>query len=156
MAEDASQARAAAQAQIAAALLGLGRRVDLASLMLTTAALVVLALAPPPALACAALLLAVAAGLGEHFYAMRTAFDAPVFAAWARRWQAGAGDPEHDLAAFDQALAEGGLRAAPAGAVRPLPERIAGARRLLKRQGLFLLLQLAAWLAAVAIILRPL
>lgn len=148
------RASEAAQAEVAAALLGLGRRLDLASLLLSAAALVVLGLAPPPMPACSALLLALAFGLAEHYHALRTAFDATVFAAWAARWHAG-GDPLQDLAAFDQALAGGGLRAAP-DTVRALPERVAGARRLFRRQGLCLLLQLAAWLAAVAFILRPL
>ncbi|KAF1038558.1 MAG: hypothetical protein GAK35_03766 [Herbaspirillum frisingense] len=155
MPEHTSNATAAAQADIAAALMGLGRRLDAASLMLSAAALIVLALTPPAPWACAALLAAVVAGLGEHAHALRTAFDAPLFAAWAQRWQARDADPQADLSAFDQALADTGLGPAGAGATRSLQARIAGARRLLQRQGLFLVLQLAAWLGAVALIIWP-
>lgn len=150
---------AAAQAEATAALLALGGRVDAASRLLTVAALLAPLLhtapAPPeaPFVLHTALLLAVVAGFAEHLLALRTAFDQPIFAAWSARWRAGDAQAEIDLAAFDQALASAGLRAASTGSPRPLHARIAGARRLLRRQGLCLMLQAAAWLVAALTVL---
>lgn len=154
---------AAAQAEATAALLALGGRFDAASRLLTVAALLALVLAPllhtapappeAPFVLHAALLLAVVAGFAEHLLALRTAFDQPIFAAWSARWRAGDAQAEIDLAAFDQALASAGLRAASTGSPRPLHARIAGARRLLRRQGLCLMLQAAAWLVAALTVL---
>lgn len=142
----------AAQAGIAAALLAVGRRLDLAGQLLMAAALLALMLAPLALGPRLALLGVVGAGLAEHIFALRTAFDQPIFAAWSRRWLAEGADPAADLAAFDQALADATLR--PAGEPRPLAERIVGARHLLRRQGLCLMLQLTAWLLAVLLVIR--
>lgn len=153
----------AAQAEATAALLALGGRFDTTSRLLTVAALLALVFAPllhtapappdPPFALHAALLFAVLAGFAEHVLALRTTFDQPIFAAWGARWRAGDAQPEADLAAFDQALASAGLRAARPGSPRPLRTRIAGARRLLRRQGLCLMLQAAAWLVAALTVL---
>lgn len=147
---------AAAQAAIAAAFLGLGRTLERGGLLLTGAALLALVVGQPALLPRLGLYLAVAAGLVAHFYALRTAFDRPLFAAWARHWQEPEADPAADLAAFDAALAAAGLRPAAAGPLRPLADRIAGARRLLRRQGLCFILQIVGWLAALlAVALIP-
>lgn len=149
-AEDARHA--ATQAGLAAALMGLGRQLDGASRVLSACALIALVLKTgTPAVWCA-LLLVIIAGVAELGYALRCAFDAPLFADWARRWQAAEAQPLSDLAAFDLALAESRLRAAPPN-TRPLEERIAGARRLLRRQAQCLALQVLAWGAALALLL---
>lgn len=147
---------AAAQAALAAAFLGLGRPLERCSLLLTTVALLALVVAPLAFLPRQGLCLAVAAGLTAQFFALRTAFDQPLFAAWARYWQKPEADPEADLASFDAALAVAGLRPATTGSLRPLADRIAGARRLLRLQSLCCIVQISGWLAAaLAVILTP-
>lgn len=121
-------------------------------MLLTAAALLALVVAPSALLPRLGLYLAVAAGLAAQFFALRTAFDQPLFAAWARHWQQPEADPQVDLATIDAALATAGLRPAATGPLRPLAERIAGARRLLRRQGLCCIVQIAGWLAAVLVI----
>ncbi|WP_434516213.1 hypothetical protein AB6Q56_06160 [Dechloromonas sp. ARDL1] len=143
-----SPSEAAAQAAIAAALLGLGRSLERGSLLLTAAAFVALVAVPLAILPRLCLCLAVAAGLAAQFFALRTAFDQPLFAAWAHRWRTAEADPEDDLITFDSALAAAGLRPTATGPLRPLIERIAGARRLLRRQGWCCGVQIAGWLAA--------
>lgn len=147
---------AAAQAAIAAAFLALGRSLERCSQLLTAAALVALVVAPLATPARLGLYLAVAAGLAAQFFALRTAFDRPLFAAWADRWQKPAADPTGDLMAFDAALAAAGLRPAATGSLRSLADRIDGARRLLRRQGLCCIVQVVAWLATLlAVALTP-
>lgn len=154
MSEAAATDDLAAQAGVFAALLAVGRRLDLAGLLLMAAALLALVLAPLALGPRLALLGVVGAGLAEHIFALRTAFDRPIFAAWSRRWHDHGAHPEADLAAFDQALADAALRPASAAAPRPLAGRIAGARRLLLRQGQCLMLEVAAWLLAVLLVIR--
>lgn len=144
---------AAGLAAVTAALLALGRQLDRAGLALTAAALLALVLAPLPWMAGAALLGVVLLGLAEHWFALRTAFDVPVFAAWARLWRQGDAEPETDLADFDAALASLGLRPSAEGPLRSLQARARGARRLLGRQALCLGLQVAGWLAAVSLLM---
>lgn len=152
---DASPA-AAAQAEIAAALLALGRHIDLASLLLTCAALITLGVAAPPLTSRITLAGIVLLGLAEHFHALRVAFDTAIFSCWAARWQAAGATPGADLAAFDLALAAVRLRAAPTSpSPRPLAARIAGARRLLLRQGVCCILQGGIWLAVIAQMVWP-
>lgn len=137
-------------AESTAALLALGRPLDQGALLLTATALLTLGLRPtilPPGFC---LFLVVIAGLAEHFFALRTTFDQPVFAAWGQRWREPGASPEVDLADFDAALVRTGLRAAPSQS-RSLDERVAGARRLLWRQGLCCVLQVAGWLATVVL-----
>lgn len=147
---------AAAQAAIAAAFLALGRSLERGSLLLTAAALLALVVAPLAFQPRLGLCLAVAAGLAAQFFALRTAFDRPLFAAWACHWLEPGADPEADLAAFDAALAATSLRPAIAAPLRPLADRISGARRLLRRQGLCCIVQIAGWLGAVlAVAMTP-
>lgn len=145
----------AAQAELAAALLAIGRQLDRASLALTVGGLLALVIAPlasPPRLG---LLVAVFAGVFEFSFACRTAFDERIFSTWARRWRQTDTAPEETLAAFDRALASSGLRKTPAAPNRPLADRIAGARRLLRKQGACLMLQVLAWLVACGLVIRP-
>lgn len=142
-----SPREAAAQAVVAAALLGLGRSLERCSLLLTVVAFVALVAVPLAPLPRLGLCLAVTAGLAAQFFALRTAFDQPLFAAWAYRWRTAEAEPEDDLIAFDSALTAAGLRPTATGPLRPLIERIAGARRLLRRQGLCCIVQIAGWLA---------
>ena len=144
---------AAAQAENAVACLALGQSLERLSLALTVVALLALAIAPLPLAPRLALCLAAAAGLVAQYYALRTAFDRPVFAAWARRWRDSGADPAADLAAFDAALAAAGLGPSPAGPIRSLADRLAGVRRLLRRLGLCCILQVVAWLAAILLII---
>ncbi len=155
MPENASPS-AAAQAEITAALLALGRHIDLASLLLICAALVTLGAAAQPLTSRIALAGIVLLGLAEHFHALRVAFDAAIFSRWAARWQAADATPEADLAAFDLALVATRLRAAPASpSPRPLTARIAGARRLLLRQAACCMLQGGIWLVVIAQMVWP-
>lgn len=144
----------ATQAEITAALLTLGRHIDLASLLLTCAALITLGVATLPLTIRLLLSGVVLLGLAEHFHALRVAFDAAIFSRWAARWQVADAAPQADLAAFDLALAAARLRATPAplspASPRPLAARIAGARRLLLRQGACCILQGVAWLTVIA------
>lgn len=147
---------AAAQAENAVACLALGQGLERLSLVLTAIALLALVIAPLPLAPRLALWVAVVAGLVAQYYVLRTAFDRPVFAAWARRWRQPGAEPEADLAAFDAALAAAGLGPSSAGPVRPLADRLAGVRRLLRRQGLCCILQVVAWLVAALLpILSP-
>lgn len=137
----------ATAALLGAAWMNLGRPIHAAAMALVAGAATVLALgrlSPDVAAALAAVLLA---GGIECAFALRTAFDQPVFAAWAARWCRGGAVPEDDLAAFDRAigrpLAEG---QPPAG----LPARLNGARRLLRGQAGCLAIQVSCALYALA------
>ncbi len=135
-----------------AALLALGDKIERISLLLSAVALLALVttlLAIAPRLC---LFLALAAGLGEHFFALRTAFDYRIFTTWAQRWQTPSADQAADMAAFDASLATLGLGTVNTAPPRSLAERLAGARRLLRCQGLCWLLQLYAWLSAALIV----
>lgn len=143
---------AAAEAEVAAALLSLGRTLERGSLLLTAVALLALIIAPLTLLSRQGLFLAVLAGLASHWFALRTAFDQPLFAAWARRWREPGADIAADLSAFDAALAASGLRPGTAGPSRPLAARIAGARDLLRRQGFCCAFQVLGCLLAIATI----
>lgn len=144
----------AAQSDIAAALLAVGHRLDQASLMLTAGALLALVLVPLATWPRISLYLVILFGLAEHFFALRTTFDQRVFSAWSKRWKQNTNALENDLAAFDQTLAEGGLRPSTANTPRPLTDRITGARRLLRHQGLCLTMQLIPWLLASLLVIR--
>lgn len=141
--------KAAAEAEITAAMLSLGRTLERGSLLLTAVALLALIIGPLALLARQGLFLAVLAGLCSHWFALRTAFDQPLFAAWARRWWEPGADIAADLRAFDAALAASGLRPDTAGPSRPLAARIAGARGLLRRQGFCCAFQVLGCLVAV-------
>lgn len=144
-----SSREATAQAENAAALLALGHSLECFSLALTVMALLALLIAPLPLAPCLALSLAALAGLLAQYFALRTRFDQTIFAAWAHRWQRPEADPGADLAAFDAALTASSLSPLPGGLLRPLADRITGARRLLWRQALCCLLQLGCWIAAI-------
>lgn len=143
------------QAELAAALLAIGKQLDRLSLALTASALLALVIAPLASLPRLGLLVAVFAGLFEFSFACRTAFDQRIFTTWARRWRQTDTAPETTLAAFDHALATSGLRKTPAAPSRSLADRIAGARRLLRKQSACLVLQVLAWLLSCGLVIRP-
>jgi hypothetical protein len=136
-----------AMLEVASALLRQGRTLDRLSRLLTVAALVMLIGAKgfgvaSPALA-VTLALAVLAGLAEAYYAIRVGFDADLF----DRLR----DPARmDLASLDSALVQLGLLPASRGG-RPLEQRIAGAQRLLYKQGAALMIQIVVLLCGAAI-----
>ncbi|MGO0790982.1 phosphatase PAP2/dual specificity phosphatase family protein [Herbaspirillum seropedicae] len=145
--------QAAHQAEITAALLGLSRPLDATSRMLTIAALVVLillAVQPEAPSLWIPLTLSILFGIAEYVFALRCAFDAPLFASWARRWEQGILPPD-DLAAFDVAIRESGLGHQPTP-TRPLADRTAGARRLLRYQCRCLAGQIGGWLGALGVL----
>lgn len=141
--------QAAHQADIALAMLAVSRPLDNTSRLLSISALVLLVLHPGGPAVRAALALSIVFGVAECGFALRCAFDVPVFTSWARRWHQGS-PPQDDLAAFDLALADSGLGPKASAAPRPLAQRIAGVRRLVKNQVRCLALQLAAWVATLA------
>ncbi len=108
---------------------------------LGAAALALLALALRPALPWAALAVLVLLP-AERVLALRLRFDAGLFADLA--------EGRLDLPALDAALAALRLRRA-AALPRALPERVAGARRLVLQHALLVLLQAAALLAALSL-----
>jgi len=136
-----------AMLEVATALLRQGRTIDRLSRLLTVAALVMLigAIAfrvASPALV-TALALAVVAGVAELYLAFRVGFDADLF----DRLR----DPAKlDLAALDAALAQLGLAPASKGG-RPLDQRIAGAQRLLYKQGMAMGIQSAVLLCGAVV-----
>jgi len=95
------------------------------------AALLLVARVPLPGLAAAALLLV----LAERVLALRTRFDADLFADLAR--QSGG------LDLLDHALASLHMRQ-PSAVPRPLADRVQGARRLTQQHALMALLQFSA------------
>jgi hypothetical protein len=137
----------------AASLLDQARVLDRLSRAITVAALVLLLLVAvvpgsPTAWAFVVPALVVLLGLAETYCAMRVGFDAALF----RRLAAHAGEGAPDLAGLDAALV--GLGLLPqAKAGRPVPDRIAGARRLLSRQAATLGVQVLAVLAGAALAL---
>ncbi|RYJ02910.1 MAG: hypothetical protein EON47_05990, partial [Acetobacteraceae bacterium] len=125
-----------------ALLLAEARRIDRLSRPVTILAMAVLLLAPllptaPSRGGVAVLALVVVLGLGQAFTALRVAFDARLFAAL------GDGRAPATLAALDVALTGLGLLPdAKAGRPLPLPLRLAGAARLMRRQAALLLGQI--------------
>ncbi|GHT89972.1 hypothetical protein AGMMS49545_01900 [Betaproteobacteria bacterium] len=83
-------------------------------------------------------------GFIQAYYALRLAFDRPVFAAWAAHPENAT--PEKSLQAFDA------MQKPTSESTRPLSERVAGTRRLLHRQlacfaaQVFLLLVITLWM----------
>ena len=122
-----------ATAALAANLLDQGRSIHLLSVALCTGAAVALLLMPGgrTGLAAAAVLLA---GLAETWMAVRVGFDASSFRGIAR------GDDGLSLESFDRTMIRLGVLP-PGKAGRPMARRVAGARRLLVVQGVFLLVQ---------------
>ena len=143
--------QSAADAALAAAALGQGRRLDLLSLTLLALALAALLLTATSRPTATLLALSAAAGLAQRYFAFRCDLDARIFTYWANRWSTlPAPDQSADLGAFDRALSlVFGMQVPPSAAPRPLPERIRGALRLLRHQSLALALQLASLLGAI-------
>jgi hypothetical protein len=128
-------------AAIVGALLDQGGRADGLSRLITTAALIALMVWPafpgkPPVLVQAILGVVALMGLGESYLASRVGFDVALFRRLADRREA------FDLDRLDSALLRSNL-IAPAKTGRPIAARLAGARRLLRWQGLLLGLQVA-------------
>lgn len=132
-----------------AALLSLGERFERYSLLLSAVALLVLLTTPLAFAPRGCLCLAVAAGLGEHFFALRTAFDYRIFASWAERWRLPGADPGADMASFDASLLAIRLGAGNPRPLRSVQDRALGARRLWLKQARYGLLQLLAFLTAI-------
>ncbi len=88
------------------------------------------------------LLAIVLIGLLQAWLAARVAFDGRIFAHWATVWPMAHAHPDSAMAAFDACLGLDSM------SPRTLAARCAGARRLLHRQGLCLLLQFVLWLMA--------
>lgn len=140
--------------------LGLGRRVDLWSLVLATLALVGLVWSMRQSLLwpTVLLLLSVLVAGVQKVLALRVAFDEAVFRSWAERWQrvaigdGGASNPvADDLLAFDRALVVLGLRGS-AGDPRELDDRLRGAAKLLARQLMAFGLQFAVLLVTALVV----
>jgi hypothetical protein len=143
MAADDLRSNVKALAAIGIALGETGRTVNSWSRLLSGIGLLACALPPPAGTIWAVTLIAaLAAGFGQLYFALRLSFDRPVFAAWEDR-QCADGDAATDLAAFDNALAETGLRRANQ-APRALAERVQGARRLLQKQTILFVVQATA------------
>lgn len=133
----------ATRARVAAELLGLGRAAAVAGGVMLAGGLL-LAWIQPPATGLA-LALSLVAGVVQTVYALRTRFDAGIFRFWSARWVDGA-DPTADMAAFDHIV-----RGRPPATPRPLSSRIAGARRLLMWQLIWLGVQAVALVTAAAL-----
>ena len=136
-----------AMLEVATALLRQGRTIDCLSRLLSVAALVMLIGAIAFRVASQALVtalaLAVVAGLAETYLAFRVGFDADLF----DRLREPA---RMDLAALDAALLRLGLAPASKGG-RPLEQRIAGAQRLLYKQGMAMGIQIAVLLCGAVV-----
>ncbi len=139
------------QIELVAALLRQGRPFDALSrglLLLATAWLVLLAsgIAKPHAAVAAALLASLLLALLQRYFALRVDLDARLLRVVAG--QSAATDLATATAALDEALVgQGMLPRERAG--RAWPERLAGARRLWRRQLAALLLQSLALAAAL-------
>jgi hypothetical protein len=137
-----------ALAAATAAWLRMAAPLHLASVALVAVALLMLALlAYGPGLRAAGLAwgVVVLAGIIAWLYAARCRFDAEIFARWSRLPE---GPEPAELAAFDRAL--GRLRGrAPGAQSRSLASRAQGARGLLSRQAVCVLVQLAGTLVAI-------
>lgn len=134
-----------ASSLLALALCAASRRLDAWSRLLAALALLACALPVASPLWAPTLAAALGCGLLQLFCSLRLAFDQPVFAHWS-----GTPADSGTLAAFDAALAALG-KAPPPG--RSLGQRLAGVRRLLRRQLLAFGGQLAATLGAVLLLL---
>jgi hypothetical protein len=122
-----------------AALFAQGRIVDAMSRGLTVAAALALMLLPafasrPLTLPITVLGVVMLAGIAEIYLAVRIGFDAALF------WQLAADPGGPDLAALDGALVQLELLS-PTKVGRPLPARIVGAQRLLRRQAVLVIVQ---------------
>jgi hypothetical protein len=131
-------------ADIAAALLRQGSRIDSLSRILTGVALLaaLLTAGQEHALAVSLCIGAVGAGLAQLYLAIRVGFDAALFG--------GLTGEVAELAAFDRAMSRLGLMP-EAKAGRPLGARIAGASRLMALQGAALGLQVVLLAAAAGL-----
>lgn len=140
----------AVRACLAADGLALGRSIDTASLAFTAIAFAA-ALWLDTSLAVRVLLIsAVMAGLAQKVFALRVAFDRAIFCDWAQRWEKlDSVSSANDLAAFDSALADVGVRRPGARGERPLDERIHGAMKLLTYQAGLFIIQSLTLLAAI-------
>ena len=136
-----------AMLEVASALLRQGRTIDRLSRLLTVAVLLMLIGAVAFGVASKALVLALAlavlAGATEAYFAFRVGFDADLF----DRLREPA---RMDLAALDAALMQLGLLPAGKGG-RPLEQRVAGAQRLLYKQGFALVIQMAVLLCGAVV-----
>ena len=131
--------------EAATALLRQGRIVDRLSRLLTVLALASLVAASvlgASKFLAVTLALAVLSGVAETYFAIRVGFDAALF----ERLREPAA---MDLAALDVALVQLGLLPASRSG-RPLEQRIAGAQRLLYKQGAACMIQVAILLCGAA------
>lgn len=129
---------------VTAALLDMGRGIDALARPLTVLALggvLARVVAPVPVVCLCALAVGGVAGLVACYFGVRVAFDAALF-----RRLLGGGE---GLTSLDRPLVALGL-APERKAGRPLRDRVAGATRLLRRQGMCLAVQTTALLLAGA------
>lgn len=134
-------------AAIGCAICAAASRIDGWSRPLALLALAGLLLPQVTATSAAALAASVLLGLLQGYWALRLAFDRPLFAHWT---VAADEDATSALAAFDAALSGLGWPVADAG--RPLAPRVAGARALILRQGQAFAAQLLAASSAVLLL----
>jgi hypothetical protein len=139
-------------AGVAAASLGLGRRIDPWSLALLLLAIGTLAISAgmqaPWRLGC--LLASILAGIAQKYFSLRVALDAALFKRLAdHEFGKSLVQDGESLMALDSALADCGLIKAPKGSPRDLAVRCRGAMRLLTSQAICMAVQLGALLAAV-------
>lgn len=152
MTDELDRDRMAAQAQLAAAALAQGEDFDHWSLALTVLGLAALGLAEPGPgrwLFIAPLL----SGLIERYYCARVGIDRAIFAAWAERWPRQGSDPLDDLQRLDEGRVALRLGARSTGCAKPLgslADRAESALRLLRRQILAFVVQMASLLLALA------
>lgn len=134
-------------AQITAAWLSSSRMIDCTSLTLTLLAACGIFWGATASFAQFVFPLVILLGIVEKVYAVRVAFDQRLFARWASQWESSAAvDLDAELALFDEALTEMGLRQGGATG-RNYHDRIRGACTLFRRQAWCLALQFAAVLA---------
>ncbi|MBK6630541.1 MAG: hypothetical protein IPG33_05570 [Betaproteobacteria bacterium] len=147
-----SNSNAEMLAGVTAALLGLGRRIDLWSLALLLVAIIVLAISAgvlvPWRSGC--LLVSVLAGIAQKYFSLRVALDAALFKRLANHeFRKSSVQDGETLMALDSAMADCGLIKAQGGLPRDLTDRCRGAMRLLYSQAICMALQLGALFAVV-------
>lgn len=83
--------------------------------------------------------------LVQKYLALRTRLDAAIFRRWAENWRLPAGSPAEDMEALDRALGKEGA------GFRSLAERVHGARRLLAKQAVCLVIQVLGFLLGLGL-----
>jgi hypothetical protein len=152
MPEVENRAMAATYAHVTAVRLDLGRNIDMWSSALTVFALIILICDLTKALTIQLILIAsILIGSTQKYLALRVAFDAQIFAKWAKYWsKSGEASVESTMAAFDQASDVNG-QTAKSGHTRDIFSRIQGAGKLAMRQSVAFAIQIILWLGAAIV-----